>query len=805
LNEQLSLLARLQRSWREETRIYRSTDMAAAEIRAKHLSVVTGLTPLLMGANFINVGLVLLALWASAPRWALLGWAATVLGICAVAARCWLRWRRKAPRLTSPGALVRAGWQAGLLAAAWAVLPVLWFNTVDTPAQVLMTALEVGMMCTGGFALATVPMASAAWVGVLLAGLLLALSAAGQAIYTALAVLLVVYAGVILAGVRNAARVFSARLQSEREAERQSQMVSLLLRDFEEHSTDVLWEVDRQGLFTHVSARLAQLLGMEESGEGAGLVHVLATRVSAGDQSEGLPALRRALAQDKPFRDVVLAVQAGEAQRWWSITAKPLLDDAGHTMGWRGVIADVTQQRVTHQRLAWLAHYDSLTGLANRVQLRERLTQALELRGEPPRRSALLCLDLDNFKTINDSLGHSVGDDVLRLVGQRLQRVMRKTDLVARLGGDEFAVLLDDVRSTEEIMLMSNRVLQVLNRPGTIRGRAVGIGASIGIAVIPDHGHSIDEVLGNADLALYAAKEHGRARCELFAPWLGERSRRTLSIEEALRDAMRLGQFTLHWQPRVHINEWHVAGAEALLRWTHPELGPIPPVEFIPVAEKSGLIVDIGAWVLERACIEAQQSMPGLSISVNVSPVQLMREQFLRDVEHALSRSRLPPHLLEIEITESIFVDDAALALANLHGLKRLGVQIALDDFGTGYSSLAYLRRFPFDTLKIDRAFVRELLTHHDARAIVRTIVDLANTLGMQTVAEGVEEPAQLEVLRLAGCSAMQGYLVARPLPINELRPLLRSWDETARPQPDEMPETRTATLEDMRWPSTVS
>ena len=778
--------------------MFGALDTSAAEVRAKHLAVVTRLTPLMMAANALNTLLVVVALGGRVPSAELAVWAGSLLTVCGWVMAHWWRRRERPLLLASPHALRRATLHAVCLALLWAAVPLLWFGRVEPSYQLLIAVLICGMLCAGAFVLATVPMASLAYVAVLTVAYVVSLLRTGDPVLGILALLIAVYAVVIAAGARMAARVFSARLMSEREAARQSQMVALLLRDFEEHATDVLWEVDRQGRFTHVSSRLATLMGQDTVAlQSAGLLETLAERSPGGAQAEGIQALRSALSLDKPFRDALLTVRAGETMRWWSITAKPLLDEGGHTAGWRGVILDITQQRLAHQRLAYLAHYDSLTGLANRVQLRERLTQALEARGEPRRRSALLCLDLDNFKLINDSLGHSVGDDVLRLVAQRLQTVMRRSDMVARLGGDEFAVLLDDVRSEEEVAVFSGRLLQMLNTPGRIRGREVPLGASIGIALIPDHGETIDEVLGNADMALYAAKERGRARCEVFAPWLGERSRRLLSIEQALRAAMSRGELSLHWQPRVLVGGWKIAGAEALLRWMHPVLGAIPPSEFIPVAEKCGLIADIGAWALMQACTEAQRSLPGLSISVNVSPVQLMRQNFLEDVERALAVSNLAPERLEVEITESIFMDDAEAALASLHGLKRLGVQIALDDFGTGYSSLAYLRRFPFDTLKIDRAFVRELLTHHDARAIVRTIVDLAATLGMLTVAEGVEEPAQLEVLRLAGCGAIQGYLVARPMPLRQMQVLLQHWDSSARPEPGEMPETRAMPLAD--------
>jgi diguanylate cyclase (GGDEF)-like protein/PAS domain S-box-containing protein len=773
--------------------VYRAADAVSAETRARHLAAVTRLTPWLMVANAVNGSLTTAVLWHEVSTPALLTWLVALLLICLPAVQAWRKHRRRPVTKVSPRAIRHAGLHAALLAAVWAAVPLIWFGEVSATRQLVLAVTMAGMLSAGAFVLATVPAAGLAWVAVLGLGSLATLLRSGEPLFIYLAGLQTAYLVVLSIGVRSAAKQFNARIASEREAERQSQMVSLLLRDFEEHSADVLWEIDRSGRLTHASHKLAALLGQDAQDVGeARLLDLLAQSSPGGASSEGMKGLRSALSKDKPFRDVQMTIQMLGNLRWWSITAKPLVDDTGRTVGWRGVISDVTQQRLAHQRLTYQAHFDSLTGLVNRDQLRSRLNQALEACTTTPRRCALLCLDLDNFKTVNDSLGHSVGDGVLRLVAQRLQSVMRRADLVARLGGDEFAVLLDDVRSNEEVEQLSQRLLQVLNAPGTVNGRSVTVGASIGLAMIPDHGTTIDEVLGNADLALYAAKEAGRGRCEAFAPWLGERSRRQVSIEQELRAALARNELSLHYQPIVDAQTWQVRGAEALLRWTHPTLGVISPVEFIPVAEKSGLIGEVGAWVMGEACRAAAQSLPGLSISINVSPVQLMRDHFLADVERALSQSGLAPHWVEVEITESVFMDDAPAALANLHGLKQLGVRIALDDFGTGYSAFQYLRRFPFDTLKIDRAFVRELLTHHDARAIVRTIIDLANTLGMRTIAEGVEEPAQLEVLRVAGCSEIQGYIVARPVPLKNLLPLLEHWDEGNRPDPGPMPETTT-------------
>jgi diguanylate cyclase (GGDEF)-like protein len=787
----LTLLKDALAAWRAELRVYHAPDASSAETRAQHIIGITRLTPALVAVNMLVGSTLALVLAGQVNPIGLFAWLLVLALVCAPVLLSWFRHRGQTVRRASPLAVQRAAAHATLLALVWSGALLLWFGEVATQRQLVMAVVSAGMLSTGAFVLSAIPAAGLMWIGVLGSAQLLTLLSSGVAIYRYAAVLVAMYLVIQVLAVRWFARQANARITSEREAERQGQMVALLLRDFEEHSADVLWEIDRTGRFTHVSSKLAKLLHEPDTDvTDEGLVEVLLRRCPGGEMAEGIKALREKLAEDKPFRDVSLSVQMAEGLRWWSVTAKPLVDEKNHTMGWRGVISDVTQQRQAHQRLTYQAHFDALTGLVNREQLRKRLAQAVDMCGRSERRSALMCLDLDNFKSINDSLGHSVGDGVLKLVAQRLHSVMRRADLVARLGGDEFAVLLDDVRSEEEVQQLAGRLLGVLNAPGEVNGRTVSVGASMGIAMIPEHGTTIDEVLGNADLALYAAKEAGRGRHETFASWLGERSRRQLSIEQELRVALTRQELYLEWQPIVDAQTWKVRGAEALLRWWHPTLGAISPVEFVPVAEKSGLIGEIGAWVLGEACRTAVQSMPGLCISVNVSPVQLMRVGFLDDVAKALKESGLAPERVEMEITESVFLDDATTALVNLHGLKNLGVRIALDDFGTGYSAFQYLRRFPFDTLKIDRAFVRELMTHHDARVIVRTIVGLANTLGMSTVAEGVEEPAQLEVLRLAGCSEIQGYLVARPMAIERLLPLLEHWNEDNRPEPGAMPET---------------
>lgn len=544
-------------------------------------------------------------------------------------------------------------------------------------------------------------------------------------------------------------------------------------------SGDVLWEVDRHGRLCQGRSHMAAWLDVSVAEtRDLSLLALLQARRMETPQRGHEDALSAAMAAGVAFRDVPLCVQVQGRQRWWSLSARPLRDERGALLGWRGVLSDVTVLPVHELQLPHLVHHDSLTGIANRVLLRERLEQLLSHQGAPRRHGALLCLDLDRFRSINDTLGHSSGDDMLRLLAQRLLSVVRRCDLVARLGSDEFAVLLDDMRNTDEVKLLVKRLMKAVAEPGEVHGRLLQCTASMGVALVPADGDSVDALLGHADLALSAAKEQGRGRCEYFAPWMAERSHRQTLLERELRHALARGELSLAWQPWVDLQTWTVVSAEALVRWVHPVLGEVAPSEFIPIAERSGLIGTIGAWVLKRACHEAVAVLGTLPVSVNVSPVQMMQGRLLEDVRLALLQSGLPSGRLEIEITEGVLLKDTPEALSSLHQLKSLGVSVALDDFGTGYSSLAYLRRFSFDTLKIDRAFVRELLGHADARAIVRTIVELARMLGMRTVAEGVEEAAQLDILQAAGCGAVQGHFLSRPLAVGHLRHMIERWSE---------------------------
>jgi diguanylate cyclase (GGDEF)-like protein len=779
----LSWPGRLLAWWRQEFHLFRALDRDSAEFRARHIYTVSRLTPAMGAANLANGLLVVSAFWHTIGHTMLLGWLGALAAFICWSLVTWLRLRDSPPPRVSVRAVNRSIRSALILAVVWAVPLLWWLPHGDADQRLLMACLAVGMLCGGAFAMATVPQAALAYLLVLSCASVAAIQSMNISTQGVLTALVVIYSGVLGWSAINTSRAFTARLTSEREAARQGQLVSLLLRDFEEHAADFLWEVDSSGHFRHVAPRMVQALLMTLPRlQTMSLTEVLELRAPnpgsiTPDGFDPLAKLRLSLSMGRAFRDVIVPVATTEGQRWWSITAKPLLDDTGRDTGWRGVITDVTESRDSHQRLAFLAHFDSLTGLANRVRLREHLADRLALlNNQPSQRIALLCLDVDHFKTINDTQGHAVGDAVLVSVAQRLKACLRQGDMAARLGGDEFALVVSDVQSDADLHALAQRLVVALCQPCQVQGSPVPIGVSVGVATAPDHGQGLDELMAHADLALYAAKDAGRGRYEVYVHRLGDRHRRRLQLRQGLNTALANGELHLHWQPRVDIKTWQVVGAEALLRWQHPTLGAIGPAEFIPVAEESGLIASIGAWVMAQACHEAMQMPPGLSISVNASAAQLQRDDFSNTVASALRHSGLAPERLEIEITESLLIDAPAVVLGHLHALRAAGSRVALDDFGTGYSSLAYLRKFPFDTLKIDRSFVRELMTREDAQAIVKTIVSLARSLGMHTLAEGVEEPAQLEVLRTAGCEGIQGYLAARPMPLLALCRLLDNW-----------------------------
>jgi diguanylate cyclase (GGDEF)-like protein/PAS domain S-box-containing protein len=435
---------------------------------------------------------------------------------------------------------------------------------------------------------------------------------------------------------------------------------------------------------------------------------------------------------------------------------------------------DITERKRAEARIAYMAHHDSLTSLPNRVLMRTRMEDMIRRARREEGHFAVLCIDLDNFKSINDTLGHPLGDLLLQHVAVRLQGELRDDDTVARLGGDEFAVLQSGAATAEAASGLAQRLIAVISEPYDIDGHQVAIGASIGVTLAPGDGEDADRLLKQADMALYRAKGDGRGAFRFFEPEMDARVQERRRLEMDLRTALHDGGLEVHYQPLIDIASGETCAFEALLRWPHPERGMIPPADFIPVAEETGLIGAIGAFVLRQACADASIWPASAKVAVNLSPLQFRTGNLLQTVMGALATSGLSPHRLELEITETLLLDRSDHILATLHALRALGVRIAMDDFGTGYCSLSYLRSFPFDKIKIDRSFIRDLCTNPDSQAIVRAIVSLGSSLGITITAEGVETESELETLRAEGCTQAQGFFFSLPRPQRDVLTWLR-------------------------------
>jgi len=434
---------------------------------------------------------------------------------------------------------------------------------------------------------------------------------------------------------------------------------------------------------------------------------------------------------------------------------------------------EIAERQQSEARVRYLAHHDSLTGLGNRVQFRDRLIRALDRIDKNGGNLALLFIDLDQFKLINDTLGHRVGDLLLTAVGERLQQSVLDCDTVARLGGDEFAVIQMAKERPEEAGLLADHIMQAIALPYDVEGHQLVVSCSIGIAWAPDDGNDPDLLLANADLALYRAKAEARGSFRFFEAEMNARAQARRLLEDELRKALKYGQFELHYQPLFNLNGRKITGFEALIRWNHPERGVIAPLDFIPLAEDIALIIPLSQWVLREACQEATRWPADIKLAVNLSPMQFRGGSLVQDVIDALAASGLEAERLELEITETVLLDNDQKTMQALHQLRDLGVRISMDDFGTGYSSFTYLRKFPFDKIKIDRSFVHDLPTNNDSSAIVRAIIGMAEGIGMVATVEGVETEEQFAYLKAEGCAEVQGFLISRPIPANEVLTVL--------------------------------
>jgi diguanylate cyclase (GGDEF)-like protein len=457
-----------------------------------------------------------------------------------------------------------------------------------------------------------------------------------------------------------------------------------------------------------------------------------------------------------------------------AVSQRPMQDG-----GSVAVHEDITERRRAEAKIAHLARHDMLTNLPNRVLFREHLENAFA-RIQPGRGFAVHCLDLDHFKTVNDTLGHPIGDELLKLVAARLIDAVPSTNFMARIGGDEFAVVQTDVSRPEQCSQLASRIVELVSRPYDIDGRHIVIGTSIGIAIAPSDGANPDLLLKNADMALYLAKGDGRGTHRFFEREMDKRLQTRRALELDFRKAIANGEFEVYYQPILYLQTGKVSGFEALVRWNHPERGMVSPADFIPLAEETGLILPLGEWVLRTACMQASRWTHQVPVAVNLSAMQFKGRNIVQLVLNALASSGLPAGRLDLEITESVLLQDETHVLGLLHQLREIGVRISMDDFGTGYSSLAYLRNFPFDKIKIDRSFTRDMLVRKDCQAIIRAVVGLARSLGITTIIEGIETKEQLAASKADGCDEGQGYLFAKPMPEREVAGFLAKCERVA-------------------------
>ena len=536
-----------------------------------------------------------------------------------------------------------------------------------------------------------------------------------------------------------------------------------ILRSFEETGQGWFWETDRRGLITYISPKAATVLGKtSEQVVGMPLSEIVNPSQGAADAER---TLAFHLSARSAFHDVEVRAATTGDERWWALAGRPVYDSYKNFCGFRGHGTDLTEKRRSEQQVSRLAHYDSLTGLANRVQMSQALEQILAAPSGRERACAVLMLDLDRFKHVNDTLGHPAGDALLKQVAQRLERAMDGQGRCGRLGGDEFQVIVPGDRDRHTLGNMAQAIINSLSQPYSIEGQSVVIGASVGIALAPEHGSTSDELIRNVDLALYAAKDAGRGVFRFYAEDLHAAAEERAELEQDLREAIARGELQLYYQPVVFAANEKIVGFEALMRWQHPKRGWISPAKFVPIAEDAGLIDRIGQWALRTACADLARWPRSVRCAVNVSALQFANPDLPLIVHNALVHSGVAPSRLELEITESVFLNDTQGTDAMFKALKRVGVRLALDDFGTGYSSLGYLKKAPFDKIKIDQSFVRGA-TEEGSRngAIIASITSLAEALHMDTTAEGVETLDELELVRLLGCSHIQGYIYFKPM-----------------------------------------
>jgi diguanylate cyclase (GGDEF)-like protein len=741
----------------------------SGHLRARQLHMVGNMTVVLMLANLLNAAIVMMSFRASDSTGMLSIWGFCIVFVSGVGFFAQLRARKRLSLTVMPeSAIERFARGASVNGLIWAIAPIIVMNIEDPHGQMVMGIVLSGVMFAGAFLLSRIPEAAFSFIVPVAIGTVISMQFQQDPNFHYVSILALVYLGLLMLAVRWSHRQYVEQYLSELAVQEQSQLIGLLLRDFEESTSDWLWQTDKEGILQELPWAMAgDKNQFDMMSNGLPLADLF-------QDTEGRTVLQTGLEGHQGFRDVVVQICVADQECWWSITGKPIFED-DNFVGFRGVASDITQSKEIEDRVAYMAHYDGLTGLPNRMTLHERLEKRLRV---PPQKGvsrAVLWLDLDNFKWVNDTLGHQAGDELLQKVSARLNGLCKGDDVVARIGGDEFAVIIE--RSDEQLNAFLDEMIETLSRQYDVWGSTVNCSASVGVRLLDAFSSDANLLLKHADLALYQAKEAGKANWCMFTTDLDERARARLQIEADLNHALENNEMRVFFQPLVDATSHKMVGCETLIRWQHPTRGLVYPGEFIEHAEECGLITRMGDWIIRAALSEARKLPDDVKISINISPLQIHSASLVSTVVNALATNKIDPSRLELEITETVLMSDTDFTLKRLHQLKDLGVRIALDDFGTGFSSLSYLRSFPFDKIKIDKSFVSDIETADDSRAITVATLSLAKSLGMRCTAEGVETSYQADFLRDIGCDELQGFFISRAQPLEKLKHLVELKD----------------------------
>ena len=741
----------------------------AGEVRTAQIQILESFTLYSGATQAICAIIFAISAWPYLPAVPVLGWLTLVLGATYQSAR-WLRTSamvRRQDQLPASKIWIATG-ESALRAALWISMP-LYAAAIGAPVNLAMAGGLAVVMIISGISVAVIPAAVTSWIVILTVG-------AGLTVWFQLGSLsaqrlpiLIAVSSVSLVGFLLLARSWMRQIDRAAVLAAKRADIGLLLKEYEDRGAGWLWQVDGNYRLTYVSPRMGELFGR-------GAFQLLGQPLPA--LLGGKSGIGDVFARKERFAKLEIEVESESGRRWMTLSGSPVVGKDGEFGGYRGVGLDITDSKSSHARLQHLANVDVLTSLPNRSHVRTLLDSALDKAKSSGVPCAILFLDLDGFKPVNDTFGHPKGDAVLKTVARRLNDAIGGKGVVGRIGGDEFAVILNDAQSRKGVEALAQRLIAAVSEPYAIDNIQIRIGLSIGCAYGPIDGIGVDDLVRKADLALYHAKAQGRGTFCNFDPQMQVEAEERVRLEHEMRQAIGTNQFSLNYQPLVDSHSQRVTGFEALLRWTHPVRGPISPAVFIPIAEESGLVEDLGNWVLRQACLDAANWPDDITVAVNVSPLQLVVPALPDTVADCLKRARISPSKLEVEVTESVFMSGAGNAVEVLKRLRGLGIGIALDDFGTGYSSLGYLNKAVFHKLKIDGSFVREAGTRDETVAIIQAIVMLANSFRLMITAEGVETAEDFNRMRDLGCHQLQGYLFGRPMPFEQTLQIVGSkWE----------------------------